>query len=379
MGFLKPSDQAYDFWVSDVLSLYLCAMKQLSLFRRAVPCLMVLTAWLLVGRVSAQDRHFSQFYASPLTMNPALTGAFNGKFRIAGIYRDQWRQAVERPFSTVSTALDFRFRVPGVAFSGDAFGVGLNFFRDEVRNFDFTSNEINLTGAYHKALDIKRRKTISAGFQAGLSQRNVNFNNLNFQDQFNQKDGYTFPTLENLPGNNITFGDLAAGINFSWVFKKNALWQTGIAMHHVNEPSVSFFPKDQGGDSRLYRRLQVHSSLILPFADNLYLSPRLHVLLQGPHRTLNAGANLRFLLNQYSGVALHTGLWGRMTGDVKSPAAMESATAFFGIEYEGMLLGMSYDNGLGRIANNVFHNGTFEISIGFVGEYEDEVVICPTF
>lgn len=354
-------------------------MKNKSLSRLLASVLPVILALTLNGRLAAQDRHFSQFYASPLTMNPALTGAFNGKFRIAGIYRDQWRQAVDRPFSTVSTALDFRFRLPGVALSGDAFGVGLTFFRDEVRNFDFTSNEINLGGAYHKALDLKRRKVLSAGFQAGLSQRNVNFNNLNFQDQFNQKDGYTFPTLENLPGNNIAFGDLAAGLNFSWVFKKNALWQTGLALHHINEPSISFFPKSQGGDSRLYRRFQLHSSLILPFADNLYLSPRIHLLAQGPHRSLSTGANLRFLLNQYSGVAMHTGLWGRMTSDSGMPAALESGTVFFGIEYEGMLLGLSYDNGLGRIANNVFHNGTFEISLGFVGEYEDEVVICPTF
>ena len=29
-----------------------------------------------------QDRLFSQFYASPLTLNPALTGAFEGRYRV---------------------------------------------------------------------------------------------------------------------------------------------------------------------------------------------------------------------------------------------------------------------------------------------------------
>ena len=39
---------------------------------------------------SAQDPNFSQFFASPLTLNPALTGKFDGVYRIAGNYRNQW-------------------------------------------------------------------------------------------------------------------------------------------------------------------------------------------------------------------------------------------------------------------------------------------------
>ena len=36
----------------------------------------------------AQDPNFSQFFASPLTLNPALTGKFDGLYRIAGNYRN---------------------------------------------------------------------------------------------------------------------------------------------------------------------------------------------------------------------------------------------------------------------------------------------------
>ena len=38
----------------------------------------------------AQDIHFSQFYASPLTMNPAMTGMMDGTFRATAQYREQW-------------------------------------------------------------------------------------------------------------------------------------------------------------------------------------------------------------------------------------------------------------------------------------------------
>ncbi|MFN5930178.1 MAG: type IX secretion system membrane protein PorP/SprF, partial [Sphingobacteriales bacterium] len=40
--------------------------------------------------VQAQDPHFSQFFASPLTLNPANTGNFSGRLRVAGNYRNQW-------------------------------------------------------------------------------------------------------------------------------------------------------------------------------------------------------------------------------------------------------------------------------------------------
>ena len=45
---------------------------------------------LLINVLVAQDPHFSQFYASPLTLNPALTGKFDGTFRLAANYRNQW-------------------------------------------------------------------------------------------------------------------------------------------------------------------------------------------------------------------------------------------------------------------------------------------------
>jgi len=53
----------------------------------------------LLKTASAQDPNFSQFFVSPLTLNPALTGKFDGNFRIAGNYRDQW-PAISKAFVT---------------------------------------------------------------------------------------------------------------------------------------------------------------------------------------------------------------------------------------------------------------------------------------
>lgn len=42
------------------------------------------------------DPHFTQYYVYPSWLNPALTGAFDGDYRISGIYRNQWGNIRDR-------------------------------------------------------------------------------------------------------------------------------------------------------------------------------------------------------------------------------------------------------------------------------------------
>ena len=46
-----------------------------------------------------QDIHFSQFYSSPLTLNPAYTGNYEGNWRVMSNYRTQW-SAIAEPYKT---------------------------------------------------------------------------------------------------------------------------------------------------------------------------------------------------------------------------------------------------------------------------------------
>jgi hypothetical protein len=59
-------------------------------------------------RLTAQDKHFTQFYAAPLALNPALTGALDGKYRVSTIYRDQWRKVLDEPIKTFAVGADLR-------------------------------------------------------------------------------------------------------------------------------------------------------------------------------------------------------------------------------------------------------------------------------
>ena len=47
--------------------------------------------WLLIpGAALAQDPSFSQFFSSPLNINPGLTANINSKWRMVSNFRNQW-------------------------------------------------------------------------------------------------------------------------------------------------------------------------------------------------------------------------------------------------------------------------------------------------
>ena len=77
----------------------------------------------LVSVINAQDPNFSQFFASPLTLNPALTGKFDGVYRFAANYRNQW-PTISNAYTTDTASLDMgimKNRIPDY----DQFGVGI--------------------------------------------------------------------------------------------------------------------------------------------------------------------------------------------------------------------------------------------------------------
>src|SRR3954454_20934906 len=116
---------------------------------RKLFCICIILTIAVVGR--AQDPNFSQFFVSPLTLNPALTGKFDGVFRVAGNYRNQW-PTINNAFTTYTVSVDgsiLRSRIPEF----DQFGVGIMAFSDKSGNGVLQNNYLAISTAYHKSLD----------------------------------------------------------------------------------------------------------------------------------------------------------------------------------------------------------------------------------
>lgn len=328
--------------------------------------------------VVGQSGHFSQFYAVPLHLNPALTGAIDGKYRIGAAYRDQWRRALDNPLQTYAVGADLRFSSPNKSVFKDAVGVGIQFMHDKVNVLDFNTTQIALSGAYHKSLDVNNRQYLTLGVQGGLTQRNVNYAPLQFHDMFDGVNGYVLPTGEALPANNIAFLDVNTGLNYTSRIDRYGAFFAGVSVHHANRPQVSFYEdKELGG--RLYRRYgaQVAAHLPLRVDNHLALMPRMLFSSQGPHMELNAGATVRTTFGQFAGSAFHAGGYARMVRNDFNQG-LGALVAMAGIEFNGLLFGLSYD-----VSTTALRQGrnqsALEFTLTFLGSYENEEIICPKF
>jgi len=326
----------------------------------------------------AQDKHFSQFYAAPLNLNPALTGAFEGRYRVGTIYRDQWRKVLDNPIKTFALAADLRFDAPGKHVRADAVGLGLVFFNDKVSVVDFSTTQIALSLAYHKSLDVDNRQFLTLGLQGGLTQRNVNYEALDFHDEFDGTTGYVFSTGENLPTNNFSFTDYSAGLNYSAQIGRSGGLYAGLALHHFTQPQISFYENTGEGD-KLYMKISGQFSANIPLSrDNrASILPRLLFAKQGPHLEINAGANFKTALGQYGSTAVHFGSWVRPVRN-DDGFGLDAVVALVGIEFNNVLVGLSYDLNLKALQAKQ-RQAAFEISIAYLGNYENEEILCPKF
>jgi type IX secretion system PorP/SprF family membrane protein len=337
----------------------------------------------LFSEIKSQDRAFSQFYSSPLSLNPALTGSFEGRYRVSSIYRDQWGKAMDNPYQTFSSAIDVRWRISKKASqSNDKAAVGLLFFTDRAGILDFSTTQISVSGAFHKALDNYNAQFLSIGYQIGASQRNLNYGDVTFEDQFNGTTGYTDPTSERFPDNNFAFADMSVGLNYAYSPRYSGFrLYAGAAMHHFLTPSVSFFkredPESAFEDYKLYPRYSAQLSAVIPGTDYFSVLPRVIFDKQGPHMKLDAGVNFRVNASEFKNSAFHLGTYLRPVYNFDNTVRVDALVALVGFEFNNVLLGLSYDINLGRISN--FNRRAFEISVAYLGEYEDELILCPKF
>ena len=175
----------------------------------------------------AQDHMYSQFFNSPLYLNPALTGQFEGDLRMNLIYRNQFT-SVPGGFNYITASVDYN--IP--QFGG---GVGLLFTRGTEGAAGLIKN--NIAGIYSYSVG-SEDYVLSFGLQAGITNRSVNYGKLIFSDQIDPQFGYIpgAPTSAEPPlFDNRFYFDAGVGINLAV-----SSFNIGGALQHINRPNESF-------------------------------------------------------------------------------------------------------------------------------------------
>ena len=208
--------------------------------------LLFITGLILAGTitVTAQDPQFSQFYAAPLYLNPALTGA-TGQARAGLNYRNQW-PAIDANFTTFSAYFDYFIE-------DKRSGIGIILTRDEEGLANLRSMSVGLQYSYE--LNFSENLGFRPGVQVALYDRDINFNRLTFGDQFDPNTGEIISpsTAEQF---NTDFSKVFVDLSLGGVLFTKSAW-LGVAANHLNTPNQSIIDED----SPLPIKLSVHGGL----------------------------------------------------------------------------------------------------------------------
>lgn len=335
---------------------------------------------ILCYSAQAQDPHFSQINAVPSRLSPAMSGLFQGQYRFAAVYRNQWSSVLGgNAFNTAAASFDMRF----FGARNDYFSAGLSVLTDRAGEVQLSQNQIHFNFSYLKQLSGNSRlgfaQYLVAGVQAGMGQQSLNFGEARFSLQF---DGDAFnpdlPTGENFGENSNSYLDFNAGLMWYGLFGDRRSMYFGGAIHHINQPDVSF---STGLSEPLYTKFTFHGGGELPFGDNFSVLPGFLAMKQGPSIEFMAGANARLLRgNDYGDVAIRAGLWGRVVGKTGEFLGTDAAIVTFGLEYLNWTLQGSYDINTSTLEGVSNNRGAFEVTLIYVAPSKRRgELICPKF
>ncbi|MBU2914310.1 MULTISPECIES: PorP/SprF family type IX secretion system membrane protein [Reichenbachiella] len=296
-----------------------------------------------------QDPQFSQYYAAPLYLNPALAGV--NQIGRAGVnYRNQW-PSIDASFETFSAYVDNNFDEKNSS-------VGLLITSDREGIAGLTSTEIALQYAYQ--VNVNYKWTFRPAIQASYTLRDLNFNRLTFGDQLDNNGLNGNPTAEQFDGaGKVSYFDMGLG---GLVYSER-IW-FGAAMHHIREPDQSFL----GDGSPLPRKLSFHGGYKIPLQTGYKrgetakgmersISPTFNYRSQGEFDQLDLG--MYFTLQP-----VIFGLWYRGI-PIKTPEGSgtnsESLIFMFGVTQKSLTFGYSFDYTLSSLGINT--GGAHEVSI----------------
>ena len=322
----------------------------------------------LFSALQAQDIHFSQYNASPLTLNPATTGLFQGDVRFIGNYRSQW-SSVSIPFTTLSFSVDKPILKEKTG--NDIFGAGLQFYHDKEGDSEFGTTQLNFSLAYNKALNKRANHFISVGVQGGVAQRGINYSNLTFGSQVseNQYDP-TLPTNEVFDQTSYFFFDVSYGIYWYYDNTDRFKAYAGYSMAHINKPNQSFY---NGENIPLFTRNTVHGGVIINTGGSIDFLPGFLYMQQGPHKQLSLGSFVRGAIGGYgSATGLYFGLWYR---------ANDALIPIIRLDHKNQSIGFSYDINISDLVPASMKRGGPELSVAYILERNKTKakLFCPQF
>ncbi len=335
--------------------------------------ILIFLTLLVSTALHAQDALFSQYYFSPVYLNPAFTGCAKNNIRLAGAAKMQWLN-LNQSYKYVTGAGDISVYDDNLRNICNLGGTITHTSKGFLRN-------TNISGIVGRSFGTGNENCsnwfLSLAIQAGYTFNNVNSTYLIFSDQLDQNGITGSPSQVDLFQNGNTaknYFEMSSGFVFTI---SNLMF--GGAVHHINEPEISF--KGASADSKLPRKITGHISYLWD-GDYLKFKPTLITSFQGKSSVLTIGS-----LIDFNDFPIELGIWYRNnTGFTNNHAfsigfnwkwqsSRVSNSNSSSYEY-ATKFGLNYDAEAYRPAINTTHGA---LGIGF----QKDVIVaddikCPT-
>jgi len=307
------------------------------------------------------DPHFSQYYANPMWLNPALTGVIDGDYRVTANYRNQWNN-LDKPFSTVGLSGEF--------VTNKNLNLGVNILDQSAGNagYHLTTGYASLsyTGMKFGAQGYQR---VTFGLQAGVLNRRFDPSKLQFGDAWDPINGYNpGGSLETFNKTSKATFDAGAGIlYYDGDPSKQTNLYGGFSAFHLTQPKD---PYGTGEQEKMPMRYLGHAGAKIRLNEDFSLTPNAIYMRQGKSSVKMLGAYAEMKANTF--VDVMVGANYRID---------DAVVAFAGLHYNNFVLGVSYDANVSNLNKVAGASNAFEISLSFIGrrskQYGAEHFICP--
>jgi type IX secretion system PorP/SprF family membrane protein len=283
---------------------------------------------LLALRVQAQDIHFSQFFNAPYSLSPGNIGAFDGQYRIGGIFRQQWR-SVTTPYRTFGLGGDAA-DLAGVR----GLGGGAWLYNDRAGDSHLNTFHLSLGGSWTKKFGTSQEQSLTGGLQIGFTSVSIDYSALRFDAQYN---GFYYdpsmPNDEQFARNGLSHPDVHTGLVYRYTPSERDLIQVGLSLFNLTRPNVAF---NDAVASPLDMRNVFHVITRFPVSNKVDVQPMLQYMGQAKFRELDLGGTVRYiLLDRYTYLrTVQAGVFWR---------ASDAGYVFVGSEYDDWTVGLSYD------------------------------------
>jgi type IX secretion system PorP/SprF family membrane protein len=294
-----------------------------------------------------QDVHYSQWDATPLFTNPALTGNGNCSWRTGVNYRTQ--DQYTKPFETYNAFIDKRIK-PGFVGNHAWLGLGTNLYYDNAGDGPLKKIQAMLFMSYSKGFNSDNTIYGSMGAGLGITNRQIE-NNYIFDNQWNGtifEFDPGFSSGEDITKASIFYPDFNFGLHYHHQINKTIIFEIGSSLNHINRPIESFFT---GEENRMDRKSISYLHTYFKMGSNILINPSAYYIWQNEVDQLLMGSNFEYT---QAYLTLSAGIWYRYQRDI---------IPLIGIEYHLFKLQISYDVNISKEHTASNYKGGMEISL----------------